>query len=84
MCNASDYAHLGQPDPEPTDTTCPVCGQDNHPAFGGCSCYGTSEPELDDARARWLMTERSRLLSLSGLPLEADALLFAQSLRFVP
>lgn len=66
------------------DTTCPVCGQDNDPAGGGCSCYGTSDPELDDAHARWIITERSRLLSLSGLPLEADALAFAQSLRFVP
>lgn len=55
---------------------CPRCGLDDDPNFGGCECYG--DP---DDRARFIMTERRRLLSLSGLPLEADALTFARSLR---
>lgn len=41
----------------------------------------SGDEELDDARARWIIAERSRLLSLSGLPLVEDALAFARSLR---
>lgn len=73
MCHSTEYAHLtGE------DTTCPVCGQDNDPDGPGCACYGGPS---DDEHARWITTERRRLLALSGLPLEADALAFARSLR---
>lgn len=61
---------------ENEDSLCPSCGLDNDPNFGGCSCYG--DP---DDRARFIIAERSRLLSLSGLPLVEDALAFARSLR---
>lgn len=74
MCHATEYDHL-IPEPE---TFCTRCVQGIEHGLHD----GMLNPALwSPADHLALTAERSRLRSLAGLPLEADALAFALTLR---
>lgn len=77
MCHATEYDHLIPEAPEP-ETNCSRCVAGvEHGLHDGMLNAALWAPEDHEA----LMRERSRLRALAGLPLEADALAFAVTLR---